>query len=215
MDVRSDDAVLGRLSPHARGFVYSHGVRTEARRLEQYREGWVEHGIPSAVVERALEFQDLWGGLVLPPGPFYDGGPKYFDVGVFERSERGEWMFEVGPSRAAVPYGFMFGPEGAFGIATTRWVPLHGTIEGWIESLALAHDAFTYAERVTRYSGARVESVDFTALEPVEVVGGITDNWWRGDGVLVACCSGEAEAFDAPQSLVALEFTGDLDWLER
>ncbi|MEU5156620.1 hypothetical protein [Glycomyces sp. NPDC021274] len=164
-------------------------------------------------MDRAVAIQRLWGGLVLPPGPFYDGGARYFDVGGFERSESGEWLFEIGPSRTAVPYGFMIGPEGAFGIATTRWVPLHGTIEGWIESVSLAHDAFVYAERVTRYTGTRVETIDFTELEPIEVIAGITDRWWRGDDVLVARSSGEAEAFDAPQSRVALRFTGDLNWL--
>lgn len=213
IDVRSDDAALGRLTPSARSFVYSHGVRTEPRLLDQYREDWIGHGIPVDVVDRAVAIQRLWGGLVLPPGPFYDGGARYFDVGGFERSESGEWLFEIGPSRTAVPYGFMIGPEGAFGIATTRWVPLHGTIEGWIESVSLAHDAFVYAERVTRYTGTRVETIDFTELEPIEVIAGITDRWWRGDDVLVARSSGEAEAFDAPQSRVALRFTGDLNWL--
>jgi hypothetical protein len=213
MDVRTDDAVLGRLTPSARSFVCSQGVRMEPRLLEQHREAWIGHGVPVEVVDRAVEFQRLWGGLVQPPGPFYDGGPRYFDVGGFERSEDGEWLFEVGPSRTAVPYGFMIGPGGAFGIATTRRVPLHGTIEGWIESLSLAHDAFVYAERITRYTGVRVETIDFTELEPIEVVAGVTDSWWRGDGVLVACSSGEAEALDAPQSRVALRFTGDLNWL--
>ncbi|HEX2143505.1 MAG TPA: hypothetical protein VHG10_03255 [Glycomyces sp.] len=213
MDVRSDDAVLGWLTPSARRFVCSHGARTKPRRLDQFREAWLGHGIPAEAVNRAVEFQSLWGGLVLPPGPFYDGGPKYFDVGGFECSESGEWLFEVGPSRTAVPYGFVIGPDGAFGIADSRWVPLHRSIEGWIEALSLAHDAFEYAEQVTRYTNACVETIDLTDLETVEVVGGVTDRWWRGDGVLVASCSGEAEAFDAPQSRVALRFTGDLDWL--
>jgi hypothetical protein len=130
-----------------------------------------------------------------------------------ECTESGEWLFEVGPPATAVPYWFMIGPDGAFGISESRWVPLHGTFEGWIESLALAYDAFMYSEQVTRYSNVRVETIDFTDLEPIEVVEGITDTWWRGKGVLVACCSGEARAFDAPQSRMALRFTGDLDWL--
>jgi hypothetical protein len=213
MDVRQDDEVLARLSPSARGFVYTQGVRSNPRQLDGYREDWINSGVPSEVVDRAIEFQRLWGGLALPPGPFYDGGPKYFEVGGFERAETGEWLFEVGPSRTAVPYGFMIGPDGAFGIATTRWVPLHASIEGWIRSLSLAYGAFTYAEQVTWFTSSRVDSIDFAGFDRIEEVEGLVDTWWRGDGVLLASCSGEAEAFDAPQSRVVLRYTGIPGWL--
>jgi hypothetical protein len=213
MNVRQDDEVLGRLPPRARGFVYSNGVRTRPRRLDRYREDWISAGVPSEVADRAIEFQRLWGGLALPPGPFYDGGPKYFEVGDFERAETGEWLFEVGPSRTAVPYGFMIGPDGAFGIAATRWVALHTSIEGWIGSLSLAHDAFAYAEQVTRFTNNRVDAIDFTGFDRVEEVEGLVDTWWRGDGVLLASCSGEAEAFEAPQTREVLRYTGVPGWL--
>ncbi|GAA2170252.1 hypothetical protein [Glycomyces lechevalierae] len=69
-----------------------------------------------------------------------------------------------------VAYGFMIGPDGAFGIAEVRWAALHASIEGWIGSLALAHGAFTYAEQVTKFTSSRVDSVDFTGLDRVEEV---------------------------------------------
>src|SRR5690348_3224833 len=47
------------------------------------------------------------------------------------------WWFEAGLQRTAVPYSFMIGPAGEFGIHAQRWVPLHASIEGWVESLAL------------------------------------------------------------------------------
>ena len=213
MHVRQDDEALDRLAPSARSFVYSNGVRTSPRELDRYRVDWIEGGAPSELVDRAIEFQRLWGGLALPPGPFYDGGPKYFEVGGFERAETGEWLFEVGPSRTALPYGFMIGPDGAFGIATTRWVALHASIEGWIGSLSLAHDAFTHAEQVTRFRSSRVESIDFTGLDRVEGTEGLVDTWWRGDEVLLASCSGEAEAFEAPQTREVLRYTGVPGWL--
>ncbi|GAA1686941.1 hypothetical protein GCM10009830_38070 [Glycomyces endophyticus] len=208
MDVRSDDEVLDRLTRRARDFVYSFGVRTEPRRLDL--AGWVDAGVPSG---RALEFQRLWGGLVLPPGPFHDGGPKYFDVVDLVRADTGEWLIEIGPSTTAVPYGFVIGPDGAFGIVATGWVPLHASIEGWIESLALSHDAFTFAQQITRFTNTAVDSVDLAGLDRVEEVEGVTDTWWCGGGVLVACSSGEAEAFDAPQTRQVLRYTGVPDWV--
>jgi hypothetical protein len=78
--------------------------------------------------------------------------PKYFDAVGLARAETGEWLIEIGPSTTAVPYGFMIGPDGAFGIAATRWVPLHASIEVWIASLALAHEAFADAGQITRFS---------------------------------------------------------------
>lgn len=213
MDVRPDDEALERLSPRALSFVRSYGVRLAPRRLDRYREGWGGAGVPSEVIDRALEFQRLWGGLVLPSAPFYDGGPKYFDVIDPVQAETGEWLIEIGPPTTAVPYGFMIGPDGAFGIATTRWVPLHASVEGWIESLALSHDAFVYAENITRFTNAAVDSIDLAGLDRVEEVEGVADTWWRGDGVLIACCFGETEAFDAPQSREVLQYTGVPEWL--
>lgn len=77
-------------------------------------------------------------------------------VGTPEREDgfaEGGWWFEAGPQRAALPYSYLIGPDGSFGLAGDTWVPLHAAIEGWIESLALAYAAQYTADTVTRVSG--------------------------------------------------------------
>ncbi|MFG2326872.1 hypothetical protein [Streptomyces sp. NPDC048568] len=61
---------------------------------------------PAAEIERATAFQDRWGGLALPPAPFYEGGPRILNADC---------------SR--------IGPDGASGIDAYRWTPLHASTE--------------------------------------------------------------------------------------
>src|SRR6266516_2062960 len=42
------------------------------------RDHWLTRGIPVAIVDRMVAFEAQWGGLVLPPAPLYEGGPKMF-----------------------------------------------------------------------------------------------------------------------------------------
>jgi hypothetical protein len=80
------------------------------------------------------------------------------------------WYFEAGPQRCAVPYAFLIGPDDSFGIAggdDDRWIPLHASIEGWIESLALAYAAADIADTVTRLTGRAVDEIDLTAMQPM------------------------------------------------
>lgn len=71
----SDDLPDG-LTQTARSFVGSHGIKVGTRSIEDHRRWWLERDVPAAVIDRMVAFQQRWGGLVLPPGPQYDGGPS-------------------------------------------------------------------------------------------------------------------------------------------
>ena len=57
------------LSLTAASFLRIHAVRVECPPVEQWRENWLNKGMPAGVVERAIEIQARWGGLVLPRRP--------------------------------------------------------------------------------------------------------------------------------------------------
>src|ERR1700750_1928812 len=72
--------VPGGLPRRARSFVSAHGVQADLPDVEQHRSAWLESGIPATEIDRAVAFQRRWGGLVLPPAPKYDAGPRYFEA---------------------------------------------------------------------------------------------------------------------------------------
>lgn len=113
------------------------------------------------------------------------------------------WSFPAGDYRVSMAYGFMVGPEGAFGIDGYRWTPLHADTDGWVKSLALAGHAARRAESVTRIRGEALTSLDLGGYEPVPEVNGMTDSWWRSEDSLIALYRGEAVGLDAPQCLEA------------
>ncbi len=98
------------------------------------------------------------------------------------------------------------------GIHGHRWAPLHGSTEGWVESLALADHARRWAGTVTRVTGEAVDSLDLEGHEPVPEVRGLTDTWWRGRHSLIALYRGEAVAMDAPGCLEAHVYGGLDEW---
>ncbi|MET7734744.1 hypothetical protein ABZT02_25695 [Streptomyces sp. NPDC005402] len=200
------------LTRRARTFVSVHGIRVDVRPVAEHRQWWLDREVPSPVIDRMTAFQERWGGLLLPPAPQYDGGPKYFDPDSPEGSPAEGWWFEAGMQRTAVPYSFMIGPGGEFGIHTDRWVPLHVTVEGWVESLALAHHAATWAKQVAKVTGDDVDRIALDAFEPVREVRGLVDTWWRGSDSLVAIYSGEAEALSFPRGRTALVYSGLDEW---
>ncbi|MFI8190906.1 hypothetical protein ACIF8T_19185 [Streptomyces sp. NPDC085946] len=200
------------LTRRARGFVGVHGIRVDVRPVADHRQWWLDRDVPPAVIDRMAAFGERWGGLLLPPAPEYDGGPKYFEPDSPEGSASEGWWFEAGTQRTAVPYSFMIGPGGEFGIHADRWVPLHATVEGWVESLALAHHAAMWAERVTKVTGDDVDRIALDACEPVREVRGLADTWWRGTDSLVAIYSGEAECFSFPRGRTALVYSGLDEW---
>jgi hypothetical protein len=166
----------------------------------QTREHWTGRGIPPGIIERLADFEDQWGGLLLPPSPRYDGGPKFFRSDVPEPAPGGGWWFEAGDQRASVPYGFMVGPGDEFGILGLgdRWVALHASVAGWVEAVALAYHVRFWAANVTTVTGAAVDDLDLTGLAPVAEVEGLADTWWWGEDTVVAVHRGEMLALGPP-----------------
>ena len=115
------------------------------------------------------------------------------------RPSAGGWWFEAGLQRTALPYAFVIGPEGEFGIHAGTWVPLHGSIEGWVESVALADHARRCARTITTVTGEAVEALRLDGFEPVLEVAGLADGWWRGADSLVAVYRADAGCTLAPR----------------
>ena len=220
MNLNLFHSVSEGLTRRARSFVVAHGVRADVPDVEQYRPRWLELGIPVSEIDRAAAFQQRWGGLVLPPAPEYGGGPRYFEVDTPDDSpaETSDgctaygWWFEAGLQRTAVAYSFMIGPVGEFGIHAQRWVPLHASVEGWVESLALAHHAAMWAKQITKVTGEAVNTLGLDRFEPVAEVRRLADTWWRGADSLVAVYSGESTCMGAPAFRTAWIYSGLDEW---
>ncbi|MFE0723534.1 hypothetical protein ACFW4O_11455 [Streptomyces mutabilis] len=202
----------GGLSRRAQRFIETEGIRVRRQNIRRHRDTWIEHGIPAAEIERATAFQVRWGGLALPPAPFYEGGPRILDAGCPEETSAQGWSFPAGDCRVSMAYSFVVGPDGAFGIAADRWTPLHASTEGWVESLALAAHARRWATTVTRITRKSVDALNLGELEPVPEVQGVTDSWWRGKDSLIAVYRGEAVGLGAPQCLEAHIYGGLDEW---
>ncbi|MEV6994483.1 hypothetical protein AB0N87_35790 [Streptomyces sp. NPDC093228] len=201
------------LTRRARYLIHMHGLRLQPSvEVEESRGRWLELGIPESTIDRVAAFGQRWGGLALPPTPMYDGGPRYFCPDTPEGSESEGWTFEAGPQRSAVPFSFMIGPEGEFGIQMDRFVPLHRSVEGWVESVALARHAATWAKQITKLTGDEVEGLALDGFEPVPEVSGVADTWWRGTDSLVAIYRGAAECLHFPKARTALVYSGLDDW---
>ncbi|WP_405991226.1 hypothetical protein [Streptomyces sp. NBC_00986] len=200
------------LTRRARSFVSAHGVKVDVQPVAEHRQWWLDREIPAAVIDRMAAYQERWGGLLLPPASRYDGGPKYFDPDSPEGSPSEGWWFEAGVQRTAVPYSFMIGPAGEFGIHAERCTPLHATVEGWVESVALTYHASMWAKHITKATGDDVDRIALDAYEPVREVRGLADTWWRGRDSLVAIHSGEAECLSFPRARTALIYSGLDEW---
>jgi hypothetical protein len=200
------------LTRRAKKFVEVEGIRVPRQGIGRHRDAWIGHGIPAAEIDRAAAFQDRWGGLALPPAPFYESGPRILDADVPEGSAAEGWWIPAGESRVSMAYGFMIGPGGEFGIHGSRWAPLHASTDGWVESLALATHARRWAKTITRITGKAVDSLDLDGYEPVPEVQGLTDTWWRGKDSLIAVYRGEAVGMDAPRCLEAHVYGGLDEW---
>ncbi|WP_328978010.1 hypothetical protein [Streptomyces canus] len=212
MERHLSKAVLDGLTRRARSFMTAHSIRIDVPPVGRLAEQWLALGVPPVEINRVKEYQERWGGLVLPPAPHYDGGPRYLDSDLPEGSPNEGWLYPAGTDRTATPYSFMIGPGGEFGVYGYRWTPLHRTVEGWVESVALAHHASMWAQQVTRVTGDRVDEIALDGFEPVAEVKGMTDNWWRGNDSLVALYAGEAESLSAPSCRTMLIYSGLDDW---
>jgi hypothetical protein len=166
-------------------------------------------GVPADAIDRAAEFEARWGGLILPPAPCYEGGPRVFRVGLHGGSAEEGWWFWAGDQRFSVPFRFLVGPRGEFVVeGADRRIPLHASVDGWVESVALSYHASMFAGQVTTVRGAAVEDLDLSALEPVPLTAGLADTWWRGTDSLVAVYRGEAASFANPKFLRAHLYEG-------
>lgn len=195
---------LAGLSDRAQRFVVAHGVRLGPSPIEEYRERWLAAGIPAEQIDRVVAFEARWGGLALPPSPFYEGGPRVFRADVPTLEPDGRWWFEAGDQRASVPFSFLISPDDEFGIlGTTTWAPLHADVQGWIEAVALAYHAQFFAKNIQILRGPEVEEIDLDGWEVVPETRGISDVWWRRGDSLIAIYRGEAEAMRHPGSLQA------------
>jgi hypothetical protein len=198
------------LSLRARRFLATRATREEAPSAEKHREHWRSQSLPEAAVELAAGFQERWGGLSLPPLRYYDGGPACLTADMPGRVDGVGWCIEAGQARVEVPYRYYVDEAGRFGVHNgpgRRQVPLHGSVEGWIESCAL-EDAAGSWDLVARRDGEVKELVTSWVprvgpLTPVPEVQGLADSWWRGDGVMVWICAG-APALTAGAHAVVL-----------
>lgn len=200
------------LTRRARSFLRAHALRAAELNVDQHRKRWLELGIPGPEIDRVAAYETRWGGYALPPAPCYDGGPRILSADTPEGSAAEGWWFEAGVQRTAVPYSFMIGPHDEFGIHGDRWAPLHATVEGWVESVALAHHASMWARGIKKVTGPDVDDLPLDAYEPVSEVAGLADSWWRGADTLVAVYTGEAECFGAPQCRAAFVYSGLDHW---
>ncbi|UUU28438.1 hypothetical protein JIX56_47560 [Streptomyces sp. CA-210063] len=205
------EVIPGGLTRRAKYFIRCHGYWTGRGNIEQYRARWMEHGVPEGQIDRVSAFEAVWGGLVLPPSPHYDGGPRAFRGDVPERPAR-DWLFEAGAQRTALPYAFVIGPNGEFGLHAGTWVPLHASIAGWVESLALADHARRCARTTATLTGAAVDDLELDGFEAVPEVAGLADAWWRGNDSLIAIYRGEAEVMEAPRCQTATIYAGLDAW---
>jgi hypothetical protein len=183
------------LSQRAQSFVFCDGIRLDPLPLGEYRGRWLNRGIPAAQIDRAIAFEQRWGGLVLPPAPAYEGGPRILSADAPEGPPDTGWRFCAGDQRCSVPFSFWIGPDDEFGLAGLTWAPLHASIEGWIESVALAYHAALWAKTITQLRGAEVDALDLSGFEQVPEVRGLTDTWWKRPGSYVAIFRGEQRAF--------------------
>jgi hypothetical protein len=205
----SISAVLTR---RAQSFVHGHGHRLYTEMNGDTRDHWLNNSIPAAVVERMAAFEATWGGLLLPPAPRYEGGPKILRSDMPEMTSAGDWWFDAGDQRFSMAYAFCLGPHGEFGIEDgLRRAVLHESVAGWVESLALAHQARYWAARAIQVRGAAVDRLNLSGLEPFVEVAGVSDTWWRGGDTVIAVYRGEARLFNDPKLQVATVYSGIVD----
>ena len=146
---------------------------------------------------------------MLPPAPCYEGGPLALSVdSTPEGSPEEGWWFGAGAQRCSVPFSFLIGLRWRVRDPGRPVDPLHTSVEGWVESMALAHHASLWARQITRLSGAAVENLELGALELVPLMAGLADTWWRGPETLVAVYQGEADSSGMPRLLRAYRYDG-------
>ncbi|MEV4710010.1 hypothetical protein [Micromonospora sp. NPDC049374] len=202
------DLPAGVLSRRALSFVRAHGQRMPSGRARRSAEQWIKQGLDRALVQRAIDYERRWGDLYLPPSVLYNGGPKYLgpDLLVGHWSDGG--YIEAGPARFSVFYDFLLGPDGVFGVGDVEFVPLYGSVEGWIESLALENEIRSMANEIRRFKGSEVSSLDLSAMVPFPGISGISDSWLMNDGQIVFVSRGISLISGHLDDVVAIVYSG-------
>lgn len=199
------------LTRRARSFLDAHAARVHSLTAEHHDERWTDLGRPKLAVDQLIAHQRRWGGLVLPPAACYEGGPFDLDADDPDVDEDG-LVFTVGRPRYSVPYGYAVDADGQFGICGSGypWVPLHASVYGWVEALALSYAARDSARLVRRITGAEADELidGLDGLAPLPEVAGIADNWWRTPDAFVATYRGERLFFGGRTSAVVLVYEG-------
>ncbi len=185
--------------------------RGERPLVSRLRAQWLELGVPVAEIDRAGQFDLYWGGFVLPPTPLYlyEGGPERLGADLPEQDDRGDWYFGAGSARVSCDFSFEIGPNDEFGIrGRERFEPLHASIAGWIEAVALSYFASGSAKRITQLTGAEVDQLCLDEHTPIRETAGIADTWWRRGDQLVALYDGEARCYNLSQYRAAIVYDG-------
>jgi hypothetical protein len=172
--------VLGRLTPRAADLIATRGSWTDHALLPGWERRLRDEGMPEADARAAEEFNRAWGGLHLPAGFESDGGPSalgFFDGLPGESFGQVGWWFECGAQRFSVPYAFAISPDGAFGLAEFRWVPLFCDFESWVESVALWLSLTEHATEVRVVEGSEVNEIDLTGTTAVAEIRGCAVKW--------------------------------------
>lgn len=209
----------GRLSPRARNYLAAYAVRRPVWTGDQHRRHWHRHGLPDTLIEPLAEYQMRWGGLELPPTGQYEGGPQVLDAAVPGERDGVGACFTAGEPRCVTAYTFLVDGSGRFGIAGgdhDRWVPLHGSVTGWVEAAALAHLAANLPAEVGLATGPRSDELpERYRLRRFREVDGLADEWWHGERTLLAIYRGEARLFGNPAYQTAYLYTDIADLADR
>lgn len=201
---------LRGLTPRARAYLVKHATRREVWTSGQTRRHWYRQGRSAREVEHVVAYQERWGGLELPPTPEYEGGPLVLDADEPVELDGLGICLDAGPQRSAMAYAFRVDGQGRFGIvADDIWVPLHGSVEGWVEAAALRQLADGLSVEPVVGTGPKVDELAKQhRLRPVKQVDGLADEWWHGPDTLLAVYRGEARLFGNPQYQTAYLYLG-------
>jgi hypothetical protein len=198
----------GVLSRRALSFVRAHGQRVAGNRVQRSAAHWIEQGFDEALVLRAVEYEQRWGDLYLPPSMLFNGGPKYLGPDLLVGSWSDGGYLEAGPARFSVFYDFLLGPDGAFGVGDTEFVPLYASVEGWIESLALEYQVRGVAKETRKLRGPEVSSLDLSAMSFFPKVSGLSESWLMDAERVVFVSRGISFISGHPDDLVAIVYSG-------
>jgi hypothetical protein len=198
-----DDA----LSRRALTFVQAHGERVTSNRAQRSADQWVEQGFDEVLVLRAVAYERRWGDLYLPPSMLFNGGPKYLGPDLLAGNWSDGGFIEAGSARFSVFYDFLLGPDGAFGVGGTEFIPLYASVEEWIESLALEYGVRRVAKEIRKLNGSEVLSLDLSAMLPFPGVSGLSESWFIDAERVVFVSRGISLISGHPEDLVAIVYS--------